>query len=83
MMMENSVVDLFLTALKAAETNEAMYEKIVEYQVKGYKELHIFPGEYVLLTNPRLMEKVRIYPNGDVWESTTATGGEYVKVLPG
>lgn len=77
-----SVEELFLKSLKEVETNEDVYEKIVKYQSRGYKEMRLFPGEYVLLTNPRTMDRVRIYPNGDVWESTMATGGAYVKVLP-
>lgn len=40
----------------------------------GYTEECIFEGEYRLLTNPKNLNKVRVYDNGDVWVADPKTG---------
>jgi len=48
--------------------------EIEKYKDLGYTEEHIFPGEYVLLLDPKTLHKVRIYENGSVWVSDKLTG---------
>lgn len=50
----------------------------VRYFNQGYTELHTFPGEYLLMINPKTLDKVRVYFDGSVWVTDPKTG-EYVK----
>lgn len=51
--------------------NEAIVE---EWKARGFTEETVFPGEYVLLLNPRTIDVVRIYESGDVWVKNPTTG---------
>jgi len=57
-----------------------MNEKALEiFKQRGYTEEHRFPGEYLLLVNPKNLSRVRLYENGRVWAQRPSSG-EYVNV---
>lgn len=43
------------------------------YHGQGYTEEHDFPGEYMLLVNPRTMDRARVYYNS--YQVTETPGG--------
>ncbi len=47
------------------------------YENLGFKKKHVFIGEYTLMTDLRF-NHVRLYENGDIWETNHFTGG-YIK----
>lgn len=49
-------------------TGEALANLEKVYENNGYRIRKEVPGEYVLRYNPETLEKVRIFPNGQVWE---------------
>jgi hypothetical protein len=56
---------------------------VSHYKKRGYTSTRLFPGEYVLMLNPKTMDKIRVYENGDVWKSDRKTGAYvHVKVPP-
>lgn len=48
------------------------------YRSKGFLNSFVFDGEYVLMINPKTLDKVRVYDNGQVWVANPKTG-DYVK----
>jgi hypothetical protein len=44
------------------------------WKEKGFTQIHLFKGEYILLINPHTFDKVRIYEDGSVWVSNPETG---------
>lgn len=64
------------------ETEMKVMQARVRYFNQGFTELKTFPGEYLLMINPKTMEKVRVYFDGSVWKSVPGSdpmGGDYVK----
>jgi hypothetical protein len=47
------------------------------YENLGFRIDHIFAGEYTLMRDLRF-NRVRLYENGDIWETNHFTGG-YIK----
>jgi hypothetical protein len=54
----------------ADKKSPKMTQEVIEYYIGiGYTEQHNFPDEYMLLVNPKTMEKVRVYYDSyKVWE---------------
>ena len=44
------------------------------WRAKGFTEPCVFEGEYILLTNPKTRDRVRIYFDGDVFVKHPETG---------
>lgn len=44
------------------------------WRAKGFTEPCVFEGEYILLTNPKTRDRVRIYFDGDVFIKHPETG---------
>ena len=53
--------------------------RIMNYTRLGFVPLRHFPNEYLLIYHPQTLAHVRLYCNGQVWEKSEATGGDYVR----
>ena len=58
---------------------EKIQQRIIDYIAAGFTNRHDFPGEYVLLINPKTFDAVRVYEDGQIWATEPRTGA-YVKV---